>query len=87
MSPDQGIGAFLPMLVVIGIFYFIVIRPEQQKKKQLKEKVNNMKKNDKVVTIGGIHGTVVGIKDKTITLRLDDSVKVEFDKESIASVV
>ena len=88
MSPDQGAAAspFIPMLLMVAIFYFIVFRPEQKKKKQLKETINNMKKNDQVITSAGIHGTVVQTKDKTVIIRVDDNVKIEFDKESVVSV-
>jgi preprotein translocase subunit YajC len=76
-----------PWVAVILIFYFIVIRPEKNKQKQHKEMVNNLKKNDEIVTTSGIHGTVVNVKDKTVQIRVDDNVKIEFDKESIVTVV
>jgi preprotein translocase subunit YajC len=85
---DPGLAAspIIPVLFMIAIFYFIVFRPEQKKKKDLKQMIDGMKKNDQVITSAGIHGTVVQTKDKTVIVRVDDNVKIEFDKESIISV-
>jgi preprotein translocase subunit YajC len=77
----------IPWLIIFLIFYFLVIKPQRQKQKESKDMINNLKKNDSVVTTAGIHGTVVLVKDKTVVVRVDDNVKIEFDKEAIASVV
>ena len=73
----------VPMLLIFGIFYFLVIRPEKKKQKDHKDMIANLRKNDEVVTTGGMHGVVVNIKDTTVVLRLDDNVRVEFDKEAV----
>jgi preprotein translocase subunit YajC len=73
----------IPMVLIFGIFYFLVIRPEKNKQKEHKNMVASLKKNDEVVTSGGIHGVVVNIKDTSIVLRLDENVRVEFDKEAV----
>lgn len=87
MPPEQTAANPLPLFaLVVLIFYFIVFKPEKDKRKKHLEKINNLKKNDQVVTQSGIHGTVVIIKDKTIVLRVDDNVRIEFDKEAIGSV-
>jgi len=89
MPPEQTInpiGQFLPLIIIFFIFYFIVIKPQKDKQKQHKETVNNLTKNDDVVTTGGLHGTVVNVKDTTVIVRLDDNVKVEVDKEAIGTV-
>jgi preprotein translocase subunit YajC len=85
---DPGLAAspIIPVLFMIAIFYFIVFRPEQKRKKDLKQMIDGMKKNDQVVTSAGIHGTVIQTKEKTVIIRVDDNVKIEFDKESILSV-
>lgn len=78
---------FLPQIIIIGlIFYFIVIRPEKKKQKTHKDKLENLKKNDQIVTAGGVHGTIVNIKEKTVILRIDDSAKMEIDKDAVAVV-
>ena len=90
MSPEQTanpLSGLIPMLMVVAIFYFLVFKPQRDKQKDLKKTVENLKKNDQVVTIGGAHGVVVLVKEKTVVLRVDDNTKIEFDKESIASVL
>ena len=86
MPTDQGFSSLIPMVLIFLIMYFIVFMPEQKKKKQLKKMISELKKNDQVVTSAGIHGTVAIVKDKTVILRVDDNVKMEFDKEVIVSV-
>ncbi len=89
MSPDQTISPLsqLPVFAIIFfIFYFLIFKPQKDKQKQHKEMVKNLKKNDEVVTTGGVHGTVVNIKETTIIIRVDDNVKFEVDKEAVSSV-
>ncbi|MDE1920462.1 MAG: preprotein translocase subunit YajC [Candidatus Omnitrophica bacterium] len=75
---------FLALIAVWG--YFLLIRPQRQQQKKFKEMMANLKKNDEVVTTSGIHGTVAIIKEKTIVVRVDEGCRIEFDRESIASV-
>jgi len=77
----------IPYLLIFLIFYFLVIKPQKDKQKEQKTLIDTLKKNDDVVTTGGIHGTVVLVKDKTVVVRVDDNVKIEFDKEAVTSVV
>lgn len=86
-SSANPLAQFIPFIFIFLIFYFLIIRPEKKKKNQIKDMVNNLKKNDQVVTAGGIHGSVAIVKDKTIVLRLDDNVRVEFDKEAISTLI
>ncbi|MCM8819994.1 MAG: preprotein translocase subunit YajC [Candidatus Omnitrophica bacterium] len=74
----------IPFLFIFLIFYFLLIRPQQKKQQEHIQMINNLKKNDEVVTIGGIHGTVINIKEKTFVLRIDDNVKIEVDKNAIS---
>ena len=76
----------IPFIVIGFIFYFLVFKPEKQKQKEKKEQLANLKKNDQVVTAGGMHGTIVNIKTDTVILRVDDNVKIEVDKEAIATI-
>ncbi len=87
--PPQSTGApmLVPMILIFGIFYVLVFRPQKKEQKHKKSMRENLKKNEQVVTAGGIHGTVVLVKEKTVTLRVDDGTKIEFDKESIASIL
>jgi preprotein translocase subunit YajC len=81
------IAQLLPMVIIFGIFYFLVIRPERKKQKDHQLLLAGIKKNDEVVTASGIHGTVVIVKDKTVVLRLDENCRVEFDKEAVLTIV
>ena len=84
---NSSIIQLVPYFLVFFIFYFIVIRPQKNQQKELKKMISDLIKNVQVVTTSGIHGTVVLVKDKTVVVRVDDNVKIEFDKEAIASVV
>ena len=87
MPQQSGITRILFMYVpIILIFYFLIIRPQRQQQKKIKEMLGNLKKNDEVITTSGIHGTVAIVKEKTIVLRVDEGCRIEFDRESIASV-
>jgi preprotein translocase subunit YajC len=76
----------VPLILIFGIFYFMLIRPQRQKEKEHQLMLKNINKNDDVVTSGGIHGTVVNVKEKTITLRVDENVKIELEKNCVALV-
>lgn len=75
----------IPYLIIFLIFWFLVIKPQKDKQKEHKNMLADLKKNDDVVTVGGVHGTVVLVKETTVVLRVDDNVKIEFDKESITT--
>ena len=69
---------------IIGIFYFFMIRPQQKKQKDQKSFVDNLKKGDSVVTIGGLHGQIASVDGTTVTLEVDRGVKMTFEKTSIS---
>ena len=76
----------IPYLLIFLIFYFLVIQPQRKKQKETQSMIANIKKNDQVVTNSGIHGTVAMVKEKTVVVRVDENVRIEFDKEAIAAV-
>ena len=82
-QPSPLIG-MLPFLLIFFIFYFLLIKPQQKKQLEHQEMLKKLKKNDDVVTSGGIHGTIVNVKDDTVILRVDDNCKLEVQKSSIA---
>ena len=88
MNPNaaqpNAIASLMPIIFIFGIFYFLLIRPQQKKQKEHERMVSELKKNDEVVTSGGVHGTIVNVKDTTITLRIDDNVKIELNKNAVA---
>ena len=77
---------FLPLIFLFVIFYFMLIRPQQQKQKQHADMIAKLEKNDEVITVGGVHATVISVGDKTATLRIADNVKIEIEKASITQV-
>jgi len=78
---------FIPIIAFGVIFYFLLIRPQQTRQKELQNLVSSIKTGDKVVTSSGIHGLVSNVKDgPTLILKIADNVKIEIDKSAIASV-
>ena len=87
MPQQSGLTQMLFMYIpIIAIFYFLIIRPQRQQQKKTKEMLAALKKNDEVITASGIHGTVAIVKEKTVVVRVDEGCRIEFDRESIASV-
>ena len=83
----EMIGMFLPLVLMFVIFYFMLIRPQKKKEKKVKEMLAALKPGDRICTIGGIYGTIVNIKDDTITLSVgNDNVKLVFARWAIRSV-
>ena len=66
------VGSLLPMILIFVVFYFMLIRPQRKKDKQVKEMLNNLKKGDRICTIGGIYGTIVRIKDDVLTIEVGE---------------
>lgn len=77
----------LPFVLIIAIFYFFIIRPQNKKQKEAEQMRNAISKGDKVVTIGGIHGTVSSVKERTVIIKVEDGARIEFDRSAIASVI
>jgi len=76
----------VPLIFIFAIFYFMIIRPQKAKEKEHQKMLGALNKNDEVVTSSGIHGTVVNVKDKTVVVRVDENVKLEFEKNAVAVV-
>ena len=72
---------------IIGVFYFFMIRPQQKKQKEQKALLNDLKKGDMVVTIGGIHARIYTVEEATVTLELDKGVKLTVDKSAVARTI
>lgn len=73
--------------LVIGIFYFLIIRPQNKKQKETKAMIASVEKGDKVTTIGGIRGTVDSVKDDVVSIRVYNDVKIDFNKSAVSEVV
>jgi preprotein translocase subunit YajC len=82
-----GLGAFLPLIIIFAIFYFLLIRPQQKKAKQHKLILSSLKKGDRVVSSGGLHGVITGLTDDLVTMEICPKVRVKVSRGSIAGVV
>ena len=82
-----GLVTLLPLILILLIMYFLMIRPQNKKQKETEKMIAALKKGDKVVTIGGIHGTVASTKEKTVIVKVDDNSRIEFNRTAIATVV
>jgi len=79
-------GTIIYLVVLVGIFYFLIIRPQQQRQKQAQATINSLEPNVNVTTYAGILGTVVKVKDTTVILKIAENVKIEVLKSAIAQV-
>ena len=80
----QQIGQFLPMLLIIVVFYFFMIRPQMKKAKDHKKFVEELKKGDKVITTSGIHGKIVDLNETTFLIEVESGTKIRFEKSSVS---
>lgn len=89
VSSSQS-SIFMPILtfgLVFVIFYLFIIRPQNKKQKDTEKMISAVKKGDKIVTIGGIHGEVTSTREKTVIVKVDEACKIEFSRSAIASVL
>ena len=92
-APQGGEGggtsslfSFLPLVAIIAIFYFLILRPQNKKQKETQKMLSAVKKGDRVVTIGGIHGVIQNVRESTVIVKVDENTKLEFNRAAIASV-
>ncbi|MEK6621086.1 MAG: preprotein translocase subunit YajC [Planctomycetota bacterium] len=88
-SPGGMLSMLLPFILMFVVMYFLILRPQKKKEKDRKSLLSRIKKNDKVVTSGGLHGIITSVRENEVILRVDDAkdVKVKVDRSSIAAVV
>ena len=86
MNPSPLVQLF-PLVMIFGVMYFLMIRPQMNQQKELTQMQAKLKKNDEVVTVGGIYGTVVNLKDSVVTLRVDDNVRMDVDRNCVGRLV
>ena len=77
---------FVPLILIFVIFYFLLIAPARRKQRRHAEMLENLKTGDRVITNGGIYGTVVGVSDATVQLRIADQVKIDLAKTAVAGL-
>lgn len=94
-APDAGLpaapaqsplSAAVPFILMAVIFYFLLIRPQQKRQRELTNMISAVKTGDNVVMNSGIHGIVTNVKDSTLIVKVADNVKIEFDKAAVARV-
>jgi preprotein translocase subunit YajC len=85
-APGNSLVTFLPLVVIMGIFYVLLILPAQRRQKKTTAMLAALKTGDKVVTSGGIYGTIMGMDGETVQLRIADQVKIKITRSSIADV-
>ncbi len=93
MAPQAGEGAagggfsaFIPLILMFVIFYFLLIRPQQTKAKKHRELLDGLKRDDMVVTTGGIHGKITGITDTIVTIEIASNVKIKVSKSHVTGL-
>jgi len=84
-QPNPVINLF-PLILIFIIFYFLLIRPQKIRQRGHQKMISELKKNDEVITAGGIHGVIVNVKEKTVILRVDDNTRIEVEKTAIAQL-
>lgn len=82
-----GLTMMIPLILIVVIMYFFMIRPQNKKQKETEKMIAALKKGDKVVTIGGIHGVVSSTKEQSVVVKVDDNTKIEFNRTAIATVI
>ena len=85
-TPGSILTSLMPLGFIIVIFYFLIIRPQNKKQKETQNMLSNLKKGDKVVTVGGIHGVIQNVKERSVIVKVDEFTKIEFARQAIASV-
>jgi len=85
-SQPSGITLLLPLILIMVIFYFLMIMPAQRRQKKVGEMLKNLKNGDKVITNGGIYGTIVGLEDDAVQLRIAEQVKIKLSRSAIAGL-
>jgi len=81
-----GMSGILLLVVIFGIMYFLLIRPQQKRQKDVKQMQGNLKVGDRVTTTGGIHGKIAAVSDTTVSLKVAEKVTIEVDRNAIAGI-
>ena len=82
---QQGFGMFLPLILLFGIFYFLLIRPQQKRQREQKELLASLRKGDQVITAGGLYGKITGLTDSVVTLEITEKVRVKVARRQIST--
>lgn len=80
------LGSLIPLVLIFVVFYFLLIRPQQKRAKELKSMIDNLKKGDKIITSGGIYGVIESVGTNTVTIKIGENVKIKLGKAYVASL-
>jgi len=80
----DSFGSFIPLILIVVVFYFFMIRPQMKKQKEAKKFMEGIKKGDKIVTIGGIHGKIAEIQDTTYMIEVEGGIKLKISKTAVS---
>ena len=83
---SSGFTAFIPLVLMFVIFYFLLIRPQQKKAKEHREMIGNLKKGDRIITSGGLYGTITGVEDNIITVEIAEKVRVKVSRGNVSGL-
>lgn len=86
-APGSGLVNFVPLIFIVVIFYFVLLRPQVKRQKDQQRLVSGLKTGDRVVTNSGMHGLISNVKDTTVIVKVADNVKIEMEKSAIATVL
>lgn len=81
-----GVAGFLPIFLLVAIFYFLIYRPMRKRQKNVEDMISSLKNGDRVITSGGVFGTVSGLRENSVLLKVADQVKIEVAKSAITSL-
>jgi preprotein translocase subunit YajC len=82
-----GFASFIPLILMFVIFYFLLIRPQQKKSKEHREMLNTLKKGDRIVTSGGLHGRITAVSEAVLTVEIADKVRVKLNRGNVAALL
>ena len=82
----SGFASLIPIILMFVIFYFLLIRPQQKKAKEHREMISHLKKGDRIVTSGGLHGRITAVTDTTMTVEIADKVRVKIARGNVSQV-
>ena len=82
-----GFAGFIPLILMFVIFYFLLIRPQQKKAKEQQNMINNLKKGDRIITSGGVHGTIMSLGDTTVSLEIAENIKIKINRGNVAGLM
>lgn len=84
---EQLLSTIVPFLLIIVVFYFLILRPQQKRQKDRQRLLESVRKGDRIITTGGLHGLVEGVEDKSVLVKIDDNVKVKIEKSGISVII